>query len=454
MDEISPLVDTEVIEKRDYQLNIFQSIKDKDSLVVLPTGLGKTAVAFYLICQRVEESEKVLMMAPTRPLCQQHLDFIRDSTGLDEEDTELITGELYTQEEREEIWKKDYDVFIATPQAVNNDLHLVPISSFGLMVFDEVHRAVGDYAYVEIAKACKEKVQFLGLTASPGSSFEDLVEVCYNLGIQHIEVRTQKDEDVEPYVGERRLDWVEIEKSEELQKMESWLDSMLQDFLEDLSDYTRQAKNMKAENVGKKALIDTQENLQKRIKSGKGNKGYLFHALSLTSASIKVTHLKELLLTQGIDAAHRYLLRLQEDDDRSSKYVKKKEEFDLLSEKLLDLKAMPIEMNQKLTETKKILREELKDVDINLHAFFINIFGLLDNMAWVIVHENIGSATDIDKKKVGLYQTETQKVMKYEFKQYLNADRTKKWHNEYLKNYRNALAHRIPLYVPPKRIST
>lgn len=361
MDEISPLVDTEVIEKRDYQLNIFQSIKDKDSLVVLPTGLGKTAVAFYLICQRVEESEKVLMMAPTRPLCQQHLDFIRDSTGLDEEDTELITGELYTQEEREEIWKKDYDVFIATPQAVNNDLHLVPISSFGLMVFDEVHRAVGDYAYVEIAKACKEKVQFLGLTASPGSSFEDLVEVCYNLGIQHIEVRTQKDEDVEPYVGERRLDWVEIEKSEELQKMESWLDSMLQDFLEDLSDYTRQAKNMKAENVGKKALIDTQENLQKRIKSGKGNKGYLFHALSLTSASIKVTHLKELLLTQGIDAAHRYLLRLQEDDDRSSKYVKKKEEFDLLSEKLLDLKAMPIEMNPKLTETKKILREELKE---------------------------------------------------------------------------------------------
>lgn len=98
-------------------------------------------------------------------------------------------------------------------------------------------------------------------------------------------------------------------------------------------------------------------------------------------------------------------------------------------------------------------REELKDVDINLHAFFINIFGLLENMAWVIVYENNGGATNIDKKKVGLYQAETQKFIKDGFKQYLNADQMKKWHNEYLKNYRDALSHRIPLYVPPKRIN-
>jgi len=357
--ETPSLIDTEVIERRDYQLNIFHEVKDKNSLVVLPTGLGKTAIAVYLVADIVEEEKKVLIMAPTRPLCQQHLEFIKDSTMLKDEDVILITGELYGQKEREGLWKEECKVFVATPQTVNNDLHLLPISEFGLMVFDEVHRAVGDYAYVEIAKACKEDIQFLGLTASPGSSFKKLVEVCYHLGIEHLETRQEEDQDVEPYVGERRLDWIEIEKSEELETMERWLNSMLQEFLDDLSDYTKQARNMKAENVGKKALIETQETLQKRIKKGKGNKGYLFHAMSLTSASIKTAHLKELLLTQGIDAAHRYLLRLQEEDDRSSKYVKKKEEFGLLNDKLLDLKAMPVETNPKLTETKKILREEL-----------------------------------------------------------------------------------------------
>ncbi len=361
MHDIPSSVDPNVIEERDYQLNIFYSVRDKDSLVVLPTGLGKTAVALYLVCLSVEEGEKVLVMAPTRPLCQQHLDFMIRSTKLEERDVKLITGELYAQKKREKIWKNDHKVFIAPPQTVNNDLLLLPISDFGLTVFDEAHRAVGDYAYVEIAKACKDKMQFLGLTASPGSSFEKLVEVCYNLGIEQIEVRTESDEDVEPYVGKRRFDWIELEKSEELERMEGWLNSILQDFLKDLSGYTKQTKNMDPKNVGKKALIDTQENLQKRIRGGKGNKGYLFHALSLTSASIKVAHFKELLLTQGIDAAHRYLLRLQENDDRSSKYVRKKEEFALLSEKLLDLKAMPVETNPKLMELRRILREELEE---------------------------------------------------------------------------------------------
>ncbi|MEF8873403.1 MAG: helicase-related protein [Candidatus Thermoplasmatota archaeon] len=361
MDKIPSLIDTEVIERREYQLNIFGEIKEKDSLVVLPTGLGKTAIAMYLVADSVEDGKKVLMMAPTRPLCQQHLDFIEDSTALKDEDTGLITGELYGQKEREELWKEDREVFVATPQTVNNDLHILPLSEFGLMVFDETHRAVGDYAYVEIAKACKGDMQFLGLTASPGSSFEKLIEVCYNLGIEHLELRTEEDEDVEPYVADRRLNWIEIEKSEELETMERWLNSMLQEFLDDLSEYTKQARNMKAENVGKKALIETQETLQKRIKRGKGNKGYLFHAMSLTSASIKTAHLKELLLTQGIDAAHRYLLRLQEEDDRSSKYVTKKKQFGLLNDKLMDLKAMPVETNPKLTETKKILTEELSE---------------------------------------------------------------------------------------------
>lgn len=103
-------------------------------------------------------------------------------------------------------------------------------------------------------------------------------------------------------------------------------------------------------------------------------------------------------------------------------------------------------------ERKELLsRDELKDLDINLHAFFVNIFGLLDNLAWVLIHEK---RLKIDKKNVGLYMNKTQECFEEKFRGYLNSDRMKTWHNEYLKNYRDALSHRIPLYVPPKALTS
>lgn len=97
-------------------------------------------------------------------------------------------------------------------------------------------------------------------------------------------------------------------------------------------------------------------------------------------------------------------------------------------------------------------RSELKDVEINLHAFFINIFGLLDNMAWVMIHEN-NLSESIRRTNVSLYAAQTQEQFSEEFRQYLNSDRMKSWHNGYLKDFRDALSHRIPLYVPPKTLN-
>ena len=101
---------------------------------------------------------------------------------------------------------------------------------------------------------------------------------------------------------------------------------------------------------------------------------------------------------------------------------------------------------------KLLSMNELKDVDINLHAFYINIFGLLDNLAWVLIHEK-QLAAKINKMKVGLYQEKTQECLTEEFCSYFNSEHMKKWHAEYLKNYRDALSHRIPLYVPPKTLT-
>ncbi len=248
------LLDQDSIEERRYQIDIFEEIKDKNSLVVLPTGLGKTIIAVYLTCDVLEKKEKVVMMAPSRPLCSQHRDLLLEITALEDEDVVLVTGELYTPKEREDIWDDDHRVYIATPQVVNNDLHELPISSIGLMIFDEAHRATGDYAYGEIAKACRDKMQFLGMTASPGNSFETLVEVCYNLDIEHIEVREETDEDVVPYLSDREIEWIEIEKTEPVRELETLLDLMLNDLFSDLSDYSKRASDLKVQNIGKKIM--------------------------------------------------------------------------------------------------------------------------------------------------------------------------------------------------------
>ncbi len=97
-------------------------------------------------------------------------------------------------------------------------------------------------------------------------------------------------------------------------------------------------------------------------------------------------------------------------------------------------------------------KNELADVGINLHAFFVNIFGILDNLAWVVIHENQLTAK-IDKKSIGLFIGKTQKCFTEEFRSYLNSGSIKKWYDEYLKNYRDALSHRIPLYVIPKTLN-
>lgn len=98
-------------------------------------------------------------------------------------------------------------------------------------------------------------------------------------------------------------------------------------------------------------------------------------------------------------------------------------------------------------------KEELSNLDINLHAFFINISGIFDNLGWVFVYEHnlFGRKKDgkIDKNGVGLFNKCTQQHLKTKLREYLQSDKTSTWYRNYTKNYRDSLAHRIPLYVPP-----
>lgn len=96
--------------------------------------------------------------------------------------------------------------------------------------------------------------------------------------------------------------------------------------------------------------------------------------------------------------------------------------------------------------------EELADININLHAFFINVYGVLDNLAWVVVYEN-KKDIEINKRDVGLFNKTMKQFYSKDFSEYLCSDLMEKWGDQHLVNYRDALAHRIPLYVPPKTLT-
>jgi hypothetical protein len=97
-------------------------------------------------------------------------------------------------------------------------------------------------------------------------------------------------------------------------------------------------------------------------------------------------------------------------------------------------------------------RNVLHDAAINIQAFFANVYGSVDNLAWVWVFET-GLDTKIHRNRVGLRakHAEVRATFSAEFQTYLQS--IDRW-LEYVVEYRDALAHRIPLYIPPGGVPT
>jgi Fanconi anemia group M protein len=344
------------IKERSYQINIYQSVKEKNSLVVLPTGLGKTIIAALVLAHRLPQG-KIFFLAPTKPLCEQHATLLKNILTVDETDISLVTGEIHSKKKRQDIYNRSR-IVVATPQTIENDLgqHL-SLKDCSLIIFDEAHRSVGDYAYVPVAKwyrATAQNPQILGLTASPGSNFQKLVKVAKNLGLKHVEIRMEQDEDVQPYIPYRSMNWYLIDMPREVKEIRAKIDTLLNEYIIKLQTYTRQAKGLSTEKLSKRALIDIQQRIQKNL--GKRG-GIMYQALSLVSAAIKLAHLRDMVTSQGLTVARMYLNKLTKDTSRAAQKIRKSP---LYAEIQNDILYMDPD-HTKLTKTKDIIREHLKN---------------------------------------------------------------------------------------------
>ncbi|KAJ8326916.1 3'-5' DNA helicase [Batrachochytrium dendrobatidis] len=196
---------------RDYQFNIISRALFANTLVALPTGLGKTflaAVVMYNYYRWFPEG-KIIFMAPTKPLVAQQIEACFKITGIHQDMTYELTGTTKS-ETRIGIWKQKR-VFFLTPQVMQNDLRSAACSAdkVVLLVVDEAHRATGNYAYCEVIRELSKAsspFRVLALSATPGSDMKAVQHVVNNLLIQHIEIRTEDSFDIRPFIFSRQIE--------------------------------------------------------------------------------------------------------------------------------------------------------------------------------------------------------------------------------------------------------
>jgi len=288
----------------------------KNTLVVLPTGMGKTGVAMLLTAQRLKQypQSKILILAPTKPLAEQHLNTFKQAFDIPEEKFVLFTGNV-SPEKRVQLWQNAQIIF-STPQGLENDVigDKLDISKVSLLVFDEAHRATGDYSYVFLAKQYQRKSDYpriLALTASPGSETATIEEVCTNLGIEAVEIRTEKDPDVQPYIQPIDVEWIKVELPEAFKKIQHLLQQCIKGKIDNLKQC-----GIKGTFMSKKELLQLQAQLHARMSAGEKD-FEVMKAISVLAEIIKAQHALELLETQGVAPLNKYMSGLYEQADSS-----------------------------------------------------------------------------------------------------------------------------------------
>ncbi|VVC04547.1 ATP-dependent DNA helicase Hel308 [Candidatus Bilamarchaeum dharawalense] len=297
---------------RAYQLAIYNSImQNGNTLVVLPTGLGKTLIALMLIQDKMKEG-RCLFLTPTKPLAKQHFLSVMKTLELSEKNVALVSGEV-APAKRKAMYETD--IIISTPQTIRNDLeNSVLLPNFSLVIFDECHRAVGDYAYTYVSEKLHEhsngKTLFVGLTASPGGRHDRIKEVMGALRIENVEIRDHTDPDVSPYVQKSVVSWIPVELSDHFKDIRKELVTLTSKYAERLAGmgFPPPLKHKGKFMALRQRILDIPHNIK-------------YPALIQYSILLHLLHMTELLETQGVYPLRGYLEKLGEKESKSAKIL-------------------------------------------------------------------------------------------------------------------------------------
>ncbi|XP_032883240.1 Fanconi anemia group M protein isoform X2 [Amblyraja radiata] len=295
---------------RTYQFDMVHAALFHNTLVCLPTGLGKTFIAavsmynFY----RWYPAGKIVFMAPTKPLVAQQIEACYKVMGIPQSHMAEMTG--HTQAlNRQTIWNTRR-VFFLTPQVMMNDLSrgACPATDVKCLVVDEAHKALGNYAYCQVVKElCNYTHQFrvLALTATPGGDIKAVQQVISNLMISRLEVRSEDSIDIQPYSHQRHVEKFVLPLGPELIAVQSL-------YLQVLEAFTRRLLNTGAilhkdiANLTKYQIVLSREQFRK---NPPGNIGGVQRGMAEGDYALCISlyHGYELLLQMGMRSLYAYL---------------------------------------------------------------------------------------------------------------------------------------------------
>ena len=313
------------IEARGYQIAATQACVRCSTLLVMPTGFGKTAVQWNCIADALHSNvEKIVITAPTVGLVEQQRRMILERINIDADVVRSYTGSDRPVK-RGEIWKQA-TIVIATPQVIRNDVDsgLIRLEDVGLLIIDEAHHAKGNHATAQVAdryQSQASKPWLVAATASPGSTKKSIDQLRTRLNVKRIYVAKREDDLLRPYAVDMNIATIRV-----------MLDATTLALLEPLEAHQfqetdalkRQGFLAPTEHLTAGLIEEAAQRASIAI-SRRDPRGY--DAARRISDVRRMHMLLDLLKTQGLRSARSYIERAddqQRDGERStSRFLKK-----------------------------------------------------------------------------------------------------------------------------------
>ena len=288
------------LETRIYQEVLFMEAKDQNSLIVLPTGLGKTIIIMYLVNYFYNKvpNKKIIVATPTKPLVHQIAETFIEFLDIPEEFIQEMAGST-SPEKRAEIYKTG-QIFIGTPQTFSNDFDTDKIDpkEISLLCFDEAHRSTGNYAYVRIVQNFYDfnlNPRIVGFTATPGNKPEQIEQIIQNLHIESISSRFVDDPDVKQYVSFHRpkIVWVQLPDSYKT------ILKFFEQYQNEIVDKIKEKGLDPGKYISKTVALDLQKQVTTLMEDDPEIGELLYYVPNL----IRILHIKDITETQGLPQA-------------------------------------------------------------------------------------------------------------------------------------------------------
>ena len=370
------------IEARAYQLSALDHCLSASTLLVLPTGMGKTPIEVMALAERLNHpGGRGIMLAPTNALVNQHLSDMQTLLNLpDHQEIVALTGSI-PPKKRREIWESA-TIVIATPQVVRNDVQngLTHLGDVALLIIDEAHRANGNHAMAQVGDLFAEQHPnglVLAATASPGHIEAEINEVCERLRIENIHVRPPGDALLAPYATGLEVNEVVVEVPDELRllanPLQLWL-SRIVERMRRLGFYTRQG------HVTAGGLQEAQRRISASIAKGES---FGYRAAKENGIAMRLNHLISSILCQGVAATRETLSRIGQGGQDEKKSAR---EFaaDPRIVQLKDTLAEMDEIHSKVTMVRRMVRRQLKESPDSRIIVFANFRDTVDEISRVL----------------------------------------------------------------------